>query len=85
MAPPIIPGNLPPSQPFPGQGYMATPTATASSAPPAPGATSQTIPQASEPVSLPEAKLYQGDAPPTYNEAVTMKTVYQEAEQQTQS
>ena len=31
--------------------------------------------QTSEPVSLPEATLHQGDAPPAYEEAVGMKTV----------
>ena len=35
----------------------------------------QTVPQASEPVSLPEATLHQGEAPPAYAEAVRMKTV----------
>ena len=39
--------------------------------------TSQTVPQATsvEPVSLPEATLHQGDAPPAYTEAIKMKTV----------
>ena len=38
--------------------------------------TSQTATQAtSEPVSLPEATLHQGEAPPAYTEAVKMKTV----------
>ena len=41
--------------------------------------TSQTVvaPQApvSEPVSLPEAALHQGEAPPAYTEAIMMKTV----------
>ena len=37
---------------------------------------SQIVPQAtSEPDSLPEAALHQGDAPPAYEEAVGMKTV----------
>ena len=36
---------------------------------------SQTVPQASEPVSLPEATLHQGEAPPGYAEAVKMKTI----------
>ena len=36
---------------------------------------SQTVPQSSEPVSLPEATLHQGDDPPGYEEAVRMKTV----------
>ena len=31
--------------------------------------------QTSEPVSLPKATLHQGDAPPTYEEAIRMKTV----------
>ena len=31
--------------------------------------------QTSEPVSLPEATLHQGDAPPGYEEAVGMKTI----------
>ena len=35
----------------------------------------QNVPQASEPVSLPEATLHQGDAPPAYEEAIGMKTV----------
>ena len=39
------------------------------------GYTSQTVPQAPEPVSLPEATLHQGDAPPGYEEAIRMKTV----------
>ena len=39
--------------------------------------TSQTVPQMTsvEPVSLPEATLHQGDAPPAYTEAIKMKTV----------
>ena len=36
---------------------------------------SQTAPQASEPVSLPEATLHHGEAPPAYTEAIKMKTV----------
>ena len=36
---------------------------------------SQTVPQASEPASLPEATLHQGDAPPGYEEAIGMETV----------
>ena len=40
------------------------------------GNTSQTVPQASEPVPLPEATLHQGDAPPAYEEAIGMKTVH---------
>ena len=35
----------------------------------------QTVPQASEPVSLPEATLHQREAPPDYEEAIRMKTV----------
>ena len=37
--------------------------------------TSQTAPQASEPVSLSEATLHHGEAPPAYMEAIKMKTV----------
>ena len=63
---------------YPGQGYAPLSTVTVPSglplAPPGPGATqSQTA--TSEPVSLPEATLHQGDAPPAYEEAVRMKTV----------
>ena len=36
--------------------------------------TSQTVPQASESVFLPEATLHQGEAPPTYEEAIKMMT-----------
>ena len=68
---------------YPGQGYVPPSTVTVPSALPLapPGATqSQTaIPLAtqatSEPVSLPEATLHQGDAPPAYEEAIEMKTV----------
>ena len=67
------------AQAYSGQAYTSPPTVTASNAPPAApaGATSesQTVPQASEPVSLSEATLHQGDAPPAYAEAVKMKTV----------
>ena len=67
------------TQAYSGQDYIPPPTVTASNAPPAApaGSTSgsQTVPQASEPVSLPEATLHQGDAPPAYAEAVKMKTV----------
>ena len=65
MATSTAPGNPPPTQPYPGQGYVPpSSTITVPNAPPAPpGATSQTVPQASEPVSLPEATLHQGDAP----------------------
>ena len=76
----ITPGHPPPTQEaYPGQAYVLS-TVVAASIPPAPGpgATSQTVPQASEPVSLPEATLHQGDAPPAYEEAVTMKTVCQD-------
>ena len=70
-------------QAYPGQGYVPPSTVTVPSALPLapPGATqSQTaIPLAtqatSEPVSLPEATLHQGDVPPAYEEAVGMKTV----------
>ena len=71
------PGNLPSSQPYPGQSYIPPSTIPVPNALPAPGpgSTSQTVPQASEPVSqLPEATL-QGDAPPAYEEAIGMKTV----------
>ena len=63
--------------PGPGQGYVPPSTVTAPYAPPGapPGATTQTVPQASEPVSLPEATLHQGDAPPGYAEAIGLKTV----------
>ena len=37
--------------------------------------TSQTVPQASEPVFLPKATLHHGDAPPAYEEAIKMKAV----------
>ena len=79
VVPSTTPGNAPQTQqayPGPGQGYVPS-TVTAPYAPPgAPsGATSQTIPQASEPVSLPEATLHHGDAPPGYAEAIGMKTV----------
>lgn len=57
------------SQPYPEQiyrsGHPAYPT-------PAPQPTATVEPQ---PVSLPEATLHQGDAPPAYEEAVRMKTV----------
>lgn len=33
------------------------------------------VQQPSEPVSLSEARLHQGDAPPAYEEAVGMKTI----------
>lgn len=33
------------------------------------------VQQPSEPVSLSEARLHQGDAPPAYEEAVRMKTI----------
>ena len=39
------------------------------------GAESMNMKQPSEPVSLPEATLHQGDAPPAYEEAVGMKTI----------
>ena len=82
VIPSTTPGHPPPTQAYPGQAYVQPSTITAPNAPPAPpGTTLQTVPQFSEPVSLPEATLHQGDAPPTYNEAVTMKTVHQEAEQ----
>ena len=76
VAPSTAPGNPPPTQPYPVQGYFPPSTVTVPNAPPAPpGVTSQTVPQASEPVSLPEATLHQGDAPPAYNEAIGMRTV----------
>ena len=66
-----------------GQGYLAGVGAQASYPPqsstPYPtspaGSTSHTVPVAVEPVSLPEATLHRGDAPPGYNEAITMKTI----------
>ena len=73
------PGNPPqtqPAYPGPGQGYVPPSTVTSPYAPPGPpGTTSQTVSQAPEPVSLPEATLHQGDAPPGYAEAIGMKTV----------
>ena len=79
VVPSTTPGNPPQTQqayPGPGQSYVPPSTVTAPYAPPAPpGATSQTVPQASEPVSLPEATLHQGDAPPGYAEAIGLKTV----------
>ena len=60
----------PPAQAYSGQ--ASPPTVTV---PAALTGQSQTVPQASEPVSLPEATLHQGDAPPAYAEAVKMKTV----------
>ena len=66
--------SLPPVQAYSGQAYASPPTVTPPDAPPATlvGTTSesQTIPQASEPVSLPEAMLHQGDALPGYAEAI---------------
>ena len=41
---------------------------------PYPPSTRQTVTEA-QPVSLPEATLHQGDAPPGYEEAIRMKTV----------
>jgi hypothetical protein len=57
-------------QAYPGQGYAPPPTAAVSN--PSPLAPPGGI---SEPVSLSEATLYQGDAPPGYAEAIGMKTV----------
>ena len=66
----------PSAQMYSRQAHAPPPTVIASSTPPAtPRTTSQTVPQSSEPVSLPEATLHQGDAPPAYAEAVKLKTV----------
>ena len=69
-------------QAYSGQGCVSPPTVMAPSTSPGDPArssssSSQTVPQAtSEPaVSLPEATLHQGDAPPGYAEAIGMKTV----------
>ena len=80
VVPSTTPGNPPQTQQVylgSGQSYVPPSTVTAPYASPAPhaGATSQTVLQASEPVSLPEATLHQGDAPPGYAEAIGMKTV----------
>ena len=81
IAPSTAPNPLP-SQPYPGQAYI--PPSTAPSAPLA-GTTTQTVPQAPEPVSLPEATLHQGDAPPGYEEAIRMQmgAITDQDEQQT--
>ena len=68
--------DIPPlTQAYPGQAYVPPSTVAVPNIPSASGATSHTIPQASEPVSLPDATLHQGDAPPGYAEAIGMKTV----------
>jgi hypothetical protein len=55
-------------QAYPGQGYATAAVPNPSPLAPPGGGTS-------EPVSLPEATLHQGDAPPGYAEAIGMKTV----------
>ena len=62
-------------QAYPRHGYISPSTGAVPSVSPLahPGAIPQTT--TSEPVSLPEATLHQGDAPPAYEEAVRMKTV----------
>jgi hypothetical protein len=64
-------------QAYPGQGYVPPSTAAVPDTSPLapPGATQSPVQATSEPVSLPEATLHQGDAPPAYDEAIGMKTV----------
>ena len=67
-------------QAYPRQGYVPPSTGHAGAVPsvsPLAASHPGAIPQATtaEPVSLPEATLHQGDAPPTYAEAIGMKTV----------
>ena len=75
VEPSTTPDIPPPTQAYPGQAYVPPSTVAVPNIPSASGATSHTIPQASEPVSLPDATLHQGDAPPGYAEAIGMKTV----------
>ena len=73
LGPPPSPGA--PAQAHTGQDHHVSSSISSTSS----GTTtqsSQIVPQAtSEPDSLPEATLHQGDAPPAYEEAVGMKTV----------
>ena len=81
---PYVYNPLQTQQAYSGQGYAPPSTMTVPSglplAPPGPEATqshtaiSLAAQATSEPVSLPEATLHQGDAPPAYEEAVGMKT-----------
>ena len=62
-------------QPYPLQSYVSSSRVLY---PPPTGAgynTSQTIVSVPEPISLPEATLHQGDAPPGYEEAIRMTTI----------
>ena len=65
------PCSLSPTQVYPGQAYIP-PSAVPNIPSDPPGTTVQTVPQS---VSLPEATLHEGDAPPGYRDAIGMKTV----------
>ena len=65
------------SQPYPGQTYNHPQSGYPAYSTP----TSQPTATELQPVSLPEATLHQGDAPPGYEEAVRMRTVDLECDQ----
>ena len=67
-----IPPSTSSSPPLPRLPYPYTQRSITPSPPPSGATTSQTVPQAYEPVSLPEATLHQGEAPPAYEEAIKM-------------
>lgn len=67
------PCSLPSAQTYPGQAYIPPSAVTVPNIPSdPPETTAQTVPQS---VSLPEATLHEGDAPPAYKDAIGMKTV----------
>ena len=65
------------SQPYPRQTYHHPQSGYPAYSTPTPQPTATEL----QPVSLPEATLYQGDAPPGYEEAVRMRTVDFESDQ----
>ena len=61
------------TRPYPVQRHIPPPMAPRSLSPTEATTSAQTVPQVYEPISLPEATLHHGEAPPDYEEAIKMK------------